>query len=202
MRLGMMSKSLFTSSVLAFCTWQGLARADSPEIERINIDIPTKDMKPAELNKIVETISDYIAEGKSKVAMAEVVTRLNIEGDFKKTMEQILASREELADLECQGRSCKLISLGDELTFRIEKVDLPILGVPTVQLSPEIAIHFAISEDLEHFEACQVEGIKVKTGFLNNRFDGFLIEQAADEIKTFKVDAGAGGDYPDVSCKF
>lgn len=182
----------------------GAALPQSEEDLRINIDIPKDDVEVADIEKLISGLNAFVSEGKTRVKLADVVAALQVDegSSLKQILEDIVASREELADLDCSGRVCKVTTFGNELTFKLESINIPVLGVPVVTLGKRVDLFLEVSEDLNRLESCRIQGVKAKTGILNNNVDGFLIEKTDSEVTTLKIDAGIGGDYPKNNCRF
>ena len=132
--------------------------------------------------------------------LVDLVAKIGVDDEMKKIFAEILPTREPLAQTNCRGRRCWVRSLGNEHTFRIESIDIPVLGSPIITLGKQIDLILELSEDLSRLEVCRIEGIKAKTGAVNNRVDGLLIEKQGALIKTLRIDVGAGGDYPIKDC--
>jgi hypothetical protein len=173
---------------------------ETPLEERINIDIPKDEIEAAEIDQLLGAIAPYVQDGAQKVPLADVAAKIEIDGDFKEILNQIIPTRETFANVSCKARRCSVSSIGNEFTFRIESINIPILGVPVVTLGKEIDLILELSEDLTRFEICRIEGIKARVGAVNNRVDGALIEKEGELIKTLKIDVGVGGDYPKKDC--
>ncbi len=194
------SISIVLATCLSLSSLAARAETAAEVQDRINIDIPKDEVTPEEIDQLLGAIAPFIQEGVHKVPLADVASKIQIDGDFKDILAKILPSREALADVSCVGRRCLVQSLGNEFTFRLESINIPVLGVPVVTLAKQIDMVLDLNEDLTRFEICRIEGVKAKVGAVNNRVDGALIEKDADTVKTLKIDVGVGRDYPKKDC--
>lgn len=167
---------------------------------KFDIDVDKNSVDPKNIKGLLAGLAGFVKEGTGKVTLGDLLATIENDGVFKRTLTKIVATREVQADVTCAGRNCHVISKGQEFSFVLEGVKIPVLGTPTVQLSKQIDLYATISEDGQSIDACKILGIKAKTGILTNAVNGAAIAVDADVLKTLKVGVGAGGTYPNTSC--
>ncbi|MES2746426.1 MAG: hypothetical protein V4655_13425 [Bdellovibrionota bacterium] len=169
---------------------------------RFNIDIPTDSFTRDQAIEVINTLAKTIKEGETKVVFADVLSEIKIPGEFQSLVQKIVDSRDESATVLCEGRKCKITSSGEAMTFKVDGVTLPVVGTPSVSLGKAINIFAQVSEDGQSLEVCRMEGINIKIGFINTPIEGAKLEVDSEAVKTLRVDAGGGGDYPTANCDF
>ncbi len=189
---------MFASGILASC---GQPLAEPSSEVKFDIDLPKDDIDPADIQKLLTGFGTFVQEGSNNVSLADFAASINVQGSFKTILDDIVRTRDTNADVSCVGRRCRIVTLGSEYSFKLETVNIPVLGTPTVTLGKRVEIFAELTEDLQRFNACRINGLKVKTGFLTPNVDGLLIELAGDTLNTIKIDAGPGGAYPNEGCR-
>lgn len=199
-----MKKALASLTLTAgLLSLNACGRMESPaenSTVKFDIDVDKSSVNPLIIKELLIGLGGFVHEGRNSVPLADVLGKVTIQGGFKQTLDKIVSSRDEFTDVTCVGRKCHVISLGDEFSFVLEGVKIPVLGTPTLQLAKRIEIDAVFSEDGQKLEACKMVGIKAKTGILTSAAEGALIEVVGDVLKTLKVDVGAAGTYPNNSC--
>lgn len=189
---------LCASGILASC---GKPPVQPSSEVKFDIDLPKDDIDPADIQKLLTGFGTFVQEGSNKVSLADFAASINVQGSFKTILDEIVRTRNTQADVTCVGRRCQIVTLGSDYSFKLESVNIPVLGTPTVMLGKRVEIFAELTEDLQRFNACRMSGLKVKTGFLTPNVDGLLIELAGDALNTIKIDAGPGGVYPNEGCR-
>jgi len=190
---------ILSLGMLASC---GQAPTKSTSEVKFDIDLPKDDIDPADIQKLLIGFGTFVQDGENKVSLDDFAASIDVQGSFKTILAEIVASRDTFADVNCVGRRCQIVTLGKDYSFKLESVNIPVLGTPTVTLGKRVEIFAELSEDLQRFNVCRINGLKVKTGFLTPNVDGLLIELVSDSLDTIKIDAGPGGAYPSDSCRF
>ena len=170
--------------------------------DRINIDLPTDDYTYEEAQEFIDSFADWVKEGEQTITFADILDGVPVPGKFQALLTKIVESRDPTAKMLCHQRRCKITSLGKGITFKVDGVSVPILGTPSVTLGNAIEIYAQLDETRQTLEFCRIEGIKVKVGFFNTAVEGGILALENEAIKTLRVDAGVGGDYPTANCDF
>lgn len=195
------SRVLCLAFVLPLFSACGPLPAEPTSELKVDFDIPKDDIDPADIEELLGGIGSFVQQGSHLVTLTDLVERINVEGGFKSTLLDIVATRDKQASVDCTGRKCRIITTGRDFTFKLDSVSIPVLGSPTIMLERRIEIFAELSEDEQRFNACSITGVKVKTGFLTPNVDGTLIELDGNQIKTLSIDAGPAGNYPNRSCQ-
>jgi hypothetical protein len=114
-----------------------LASCGRPPIEsrsevKFDIDLPKDDIEPADVQNLLLGFDTFIQEGSNRVSLADFAATINVQGSFKAILDEIVKSRDALADMSCVGRRCQIVTLGKDFSFKLESVNIPVLGTPTV----------------------------------------------------------------------
>ncbi|MBC7659086.1 MAG: hypothetical protein H7249_05195 [Chitinophagaceae bacterium] len=198
-----MKKMLYSSILgLAFVASNAHAQFVIRGEDRFNIDIPATQIDPIMIQDAINKASAFIVEGKREVPIQEALASIAIPPQYQALVDKIAASRNPTADVECLGRKCKITSLGQELSFKVDGLNIPILGVPVVYLNKVVEFYTQVSLDESRAEVCRITGVAIKAGFTKPTLDGALLEMNKGVVKTARMDAGTGGDYPSLSCDF
>lgn len=197
-------KKLFASSCLLILAACGRPIPEQTSAQHLDINVPTDEIDPEDIQDLTGTLEPFVVEGKSVVSFQDIAARLNVTGDFKPLFDQLVASRDDQIEVECQGRKCVAKSSGKDFSFK-PPVTLPVIGAPTISLAKEITIFAELSSDKSRLEVCRIDGVRVKVGIFTQNVDGALIETVGEgpdlTVKTLKLDAGVGGSYPSASCQ-
>jgi hypothetical protein len=170
--------------------------------ERTNIDIPTDTFTYEQASEVINGFADWVKEGKTEVVFSDILKEVRVPGDFQKIVQKVVDSRAESATVLCHDQKCKITSPGTPITFKVDGVDLPIVGTPSITLAKTINIYTRVSENRQTLEICRIEGVNIKVSILNPTLDGAIIEVENGAVKNIRVDAGSGGDYPTQDCDF
>lgn len=203
MRTSLMFVSMLSCSLMA--TACGPNPADSDQSSpRIDIDVPTENIPADVLKNVIWDLADMSLKGeKVEVSFADFLAKVPLPADFEPYADLILDSRDEMMEIECQGFSCVGSSSGRDIQFKLDNVDIPILGNPTILLSPSIKVNYRFNEDLSLLELCRISGIRVRSGLITQNVDGAKIVMGKDDqVESIKVDVGFAGSYPINSCDF
>lgn len=204
-------KKLFATCSLIILAACGRPVPEATSTQHLDIDVPKDDIDPQDIKELTAALNPFIIEGKSQVNFKELAAQVNVTGDFKVLFDQLVASRDDMIDVECKGRKCIATSTGSDFSFK-PPVSLPVVGTPTIYLAKNIKLYAELSDDLAHLEICRIDGIRVKVSLFTQNVEGALIEtetvpakegeEETTSIKTFKIDSGVGGSYPSTSCQF
>ncbi|MFW7379113.1 MAG: hypothetical protein ACOH5I_09930 [Oligoflexus sp.] len=203
-----MRSAKILGSMLA-CTFAFTACGPNPLVEdvstpRIEIDIPPDGLEPGEMKQLIVDLYSISAKNrKTQLTIHEFFNIIPVPSELDPYMDQIIASRDEMITIECQELSCVGSSSGTQAQIKLEDVNIPILGNPTVVIQPDIRVKYRFDETLSMLEVCAVNGLRVRSGFLAQNVDGALIVlDENDEPQTLKADVGLGGSYPSKDCDF
>ena len=177
------------------------ASYEAPSQTSMDVQVPKEGVvTPTQLKNLGIGFSNFIQDGESEVPLKELTDAMKIEGPLAKKMPEILATRESTAIMNCKGRVCRVVSLGEDYSFVADWINVPVFGKPTIYLSPVIAIEVNLSADNNKAEMCMISGIKAKSSVLNANVDGLRFELENDAIKEFLLDTGSGVTYPTDAC--
>ncbi len=204
-----MSRSLALVSVaLGLTLASGHASAeihiasDNPVQDRLNIDIPTKDITAEDVSGIIQGFASFIKEGHTDVPITQVSSSIKVPAEFEAVLQKLIASRDATAGVDCIGRKCVITSTGQATNFKVDGVSIPVLGTPNIYVEKTVEIYAEVAADETKAEICRINGLSVKAGLIKSTVDGMLVQLDGDAVKTFRVDAGAGGDYPNDNCRW
>lgn len=198
----------------------------SPESQvKIDIQIPQDDINPDDISRVLNAADGFVVEGVQEIDIRALAAKVEVSGDFKPVFDNLIASRDPIATLECRSRKCKLVSTGRDFSFKAEGITVPVIGTPTLMLTKKIDVYFELTENRNRLEACRIDGLKVKAGLFVQNVEGALVEvedldeaggpallgteevgedpekpESSKRIKNLKVDAGTGGSYPSTAC--
>jgi len=181
----------------------GVQKGENHRASRTSMDVnvPKEGVVTAEqLRNVSVGFSGFIRNGQYEVDTKELVDSMKISGPMADMMPRILETREPTTSLECKGRRCRVISLGEAFSFEASWIDIPVFGKPTIYLDEVISLELVVAPDTMKTEICRLYGIRAKAGMLDANVDGLRYELEGDTIKEFLLDTGSGGTYPTNNC--
>lgn len=171
---------------------------------RIDIDVPLEDIEGEIVKDLIEQLADLsLRGGKTQVSLDEIASMFPVPDDFAQYVDLVLDGRNEIVDVECRELRCVASSTGRRTQFRVDDVNIPILGSPTIIIEPTVRINYRFNEELTVLEACRISGIRARTGLITQNVDGAFVavDDNGDPAKIF-VDVGVSGSYPSQDCDF
>lgn len=169
---------------------------------KVNIDIPTEDLPQDVVEQIISDLAELSVEGGlAEVAFEDILAVLPEIDVIAPYVDLIVNSRDPMVKVQCQDLKCVAVSTGEKLSFKLEDVDIPVLGKPTVVIEKNLRFEYRFLEDLSGVEVCKIEGLKARSGFISQNVDGLILDILPEGgFKSALVDVGLGGDYPSKNC--
>jgi hypothetical protein len=168
-----------------------------------DIDLPKDEVPSDNLRAFMDDLSALAINQISEVTVAEMVEIARLPEEFAPYIDLVLAKRNEMVSMQCEGLKCQAVNSGESFEFTIEEVDVPVLGKPKVTVGETVTFNYRFNEELQVLEACRIKGIKVKSGFLKPALDGAYVElDINDVVQELKADVSVGGSYPSKDCDF